>query len=405
MRTSTIVLAALFAATSSAHRIHQHFAEGMRGDEDLGQDITMKGAPFHYAQRQFAEGDNDAKQGITINVKGQDISYAQGDHKPICNGTNTGRCQEPNGAPGLAQVEGVCDGSNGSNMQDCRVARWHDQMPRCNGNAGQITSGPNQNCVNTLAQVEGVCDGSNGSNMQDCRVSRWHDQMPRCTAGKAGEITSGPNQNCVNTLVQELPICNGSNGVRGKQCRAPSDSFAEGNGSTDAPICNGTNTGRCQEPDGTHGLYQAPRVVDPEHRPICNGFNTGRCQEPDGTKDQSLFQAAPASAERREMRPICNGTNSGRCEETDGTKGLTQAPGPVNPNHLPICNGSNTGRCQEPDGTKGLAQLQYYLPTCTDRQQEDCQPVCTESLTTGCTEARTPNWPSRDRFEGKYTHK
>jgi hypothetical protein len=26
------------------------WAEGMKGDEDLGQDITMKGQPFHYAQ-------------------------------------------------------------------------------------------------------------------------------------------------------------------------------------------------------------------------------------------------------------------------------------------------------------------------------------------------------------------
>merc|ERR1712167_159781 len=26
------------------------FADGMREDEDLGQDITMKGQPFHYAQ-------------------------------------------------------------------------------------------------------------------------------------------------------------------------------------------------------------------------------------------------------------------------------------------------------------------------------------------------------------------
>ena len=27
------------------------FAEGMKGDEDLGQDITMKGQPFHYSQK------------------------------------------------------------------------------------------------------------------------------------------------------------------------------------------------------------------------------------------------------------------------------------------------------------------------------------------------------------------
>ena len=30
------------------------FATGMNGDEDLGQDITMKGEKFHYKQQQLA---------------------------------------------------------------------------------------------------------------------------------------------------------------------------------------------------------------------------------------------------------------------------------------------------------------------------------------------------------------
>ena len=41
---------------SAAGLVQTQFAEGMRGDEDLGQDITMKGQPFHYAQAKFAEG-------------------------------------------------------------------------------------------------------------------------------------------------------------------------------------------------------------------------------------------------------------------------------------------------------------------------------------------------------------
>ena len=51
----------------------------MKGDEDLGQDITMKGQPFHYNQYvQFAEGmkgDEDLGQDITM--KGQPFHYAQ----------------------------------------------------------------------------------------------------------------------------------------------------------------------------------------------------------------------------------------------------------------------------------------------------------------------------------------
>ena len=45
------------------------------------------------------------------------------------------------------------------------------------------------------------------------------------------------------------------------------------------------------------------------------------------------------------------------------------------------------------------------LPTCDKFETWNCQPNCTESLTTGCTEARTPNPPARDRYEGRRTFK
>jgi hypothetical protein len=41
---------ALFLGTSSATQVSQGFATGMNGDEDLGEDITMKGDKFHFAQ-------------------------------------------------------------------------------------------------------------------------------------------------------------------------------------------------------------------------------------------------------------------------------------------------------------------------------------------------------------------
>ena len=55
------VIALLLSSTSAIQRHHHHhhrrspamntyFATGMNGDEDLGQDITMKGEKFHYAQ-------------------------------------------------------------------------------------------------------------------------------------------------------------------------------------------------------------------------------------------------------------------------------------------------------------------------------------------------------------------
>ena len=60
MKTSSSVIALFLANTSatklaktSIHRdqlldVGVRFATGMNGDEDLGQDITMKGEKFHY---------------------------------------------------------------------------------------------------------------------------------------------------------------------------------------------------------------------------------------------------------------------------------------------------------------------------------------------------------------------
>ena len=57
MRTSVFVLALLGV---NGFKISSRFATGMNGDEDLGQDIIMKGDKFHYNQDlvQFATGMN-----------------------------------------------------------------------------------------------------------------------------------------------------------------------------------------------------------------------------------------------------------------------------------------------------------------------------------------------------------
>ena len=59
------------------------FAVGMNGDEDLGQDIIMKGEKFHYNQQpqhlaQFATGMNgDEDLGQDIIMKGEKFHYNQ----------------------------------------------------------------------------------------------------------------------------------------------------------------------------------------------------------------------------------------------------------------------------------------------------------------------------------------
>lgn len=63
MKQTSATVLALLLANASAHRISKldihrdqlldigvRFATGMNGDEDLGQDITMKGEKFHYNQ-------------------------------------------------------------------------------------------------------------------------------------------------------------------------------------------------------------------------------------------------------------------------------------------------------------------------------------------------------------------
>jgi len=70
------------------------FATGMNGDEDLGQDITMKGEKFHYGQKslvQFATGMNgDEDLGQDITMKGEKFHYNQApaDGKLFATGMN-----------------------------------------------------------------------------------------------------------------------------------------------------------------------------------------------------------------------------------------------------------------------------------------------------------------------------
>merc|ERR1711937_723924 len=63
---------------------HEYFATGMNGDEDLGEDIIMKGEPFHYNQKKpsnhklFATGMNgDEDLGEDIIMKGEPFHYHQ----------------------------------------------------------------------------------------------------------------------------------------------------------------------------------------------------------------------------------------------------------------------------------------------------------------------------------------
>ena len=69
----------------------------------------------------------------------------------------------------------------------------------------------------------------------------------------------------------------------------------------------------------------------------------------------------------------------------------------------PPCDGSNGWDCYIAAVPASFRQKQ--LPTCDKFITHDCQPVCSSTLTRGCTEARTPHQPDPDRYEGSQTHK
>ena len=70
------------------------FATGMNGDEDLGEDITMKGDKFHFNQylqtgSHFATGMNgDEDMGEDITMKGDKFHFAQNNYVQFATGMN-----------------------------------------------------------------------------------------------------------------------------------------------------------------------------------------------------------------------------------------------------------------------------------------------------------------------------
>merc|ERR1711990_1051646 len=83
LQTSACIESGINGAGLSCVPNHQLFATGMNGDEDLGEDITMKGEKFHYSQKPqntklFATGMNgDEDLGEDITMKGEKFHYAQ----------------------------------------------------------------------------------------------------------------------------------------------------------------------------------------------------------------------------------------------------------------------------------------------------------------------------------------
>lgn len=79
-KTSTAVLALLLSTTyAKAPQSVSLFATGMNGDEDLGEDITMKGEKFHYVEKTNLQlsGDDDAKAPAPEAAEAEKVSVLQ----------------------------------------------------------------------------------------------------------------------------------------------------------------------------------------------------------------------------------------------------------------------------------------------------------------------------------------
>ena len=73
---------------------HELFATGMNGDEDLGEDIIMKGEPYHYNQKREASL-----------VQWNPVDVASTGPLPKCHGNN--------GPDGVNCDREICSGTNG----------------------------------------------------------------------------------------------------------------------------------------------------------------------------------------------------------------------------------------------------------------------------------------------------
>ena len=67
---------------------HMLFATGMNGDEDLGEDITMKGDKFHYAQQGWNPVAVNTAPGALPPCHGNNGPDGVNCAREVCNGTN-----------------------------------------------------------------------------------------------------------------------------------------------------------------------------------------------------------------------------------------------------------------------------------------------------------------------------
>jgi hypothetical protein len=77
---------------------HMLFATGMNGDEDLGEDITMKGDKFHYAQQRWTPVVVETAPGQLPPCHGNNGPDGVNCQREVCSGTN-GPLDGPTGTP------------------------------------------------------------------------------------------------------------------------------------------------------------------------------------------------------------------------------------------------------------------------------------------------------------------
>ena len=144
--------------------------------------------------------------------------------------------------------------------------------------------------------------------------------------------------------------------------------------------------------------HQARECPD-DSLPTCNGTNGVMGEDCCG--NNLIHKKARECPD--DSLPTCNGTNGVMGEDCCGNNLIHKKAKECPDDSLPTCNGTN-GVMGEDCCGNNLIQLRGVLPTCNRDLTVNCQPVCDETNTVGCTEADAPIPPPVDRFEGKWTH-
>ena len=126
---------------------------------------------------------------------------------------------------------------------------------------------------------------------------------------------------------------------------------------------------------------------------------------PEAQKTEKKTDAAPEKEVESPKEGADTAPKAAAAPKADAAAPKADAAAPkADATAAPKAEAAAASLAQTPDKTTSTTKPAKKLPTCDKFRTVNCQPVCTSTLTTGCTEARTPNVQDPLRFEGARTN-